>query len=72
MEKKWLLFKDRLRELRLERKLTPKELGDEVGVSDTTITRWESGRRSPNLENIHRLVKFFGVKPGYLIGTEDY
>ncbi|MBR2614961.1 MAG: helix-turn-helix transcriptional regulator [Clostridia bacterium] len=64
-------FAERLKELREEKNLTQNELGIEVGVSQAAIARWEEGKRSPNLEAIIALAKFFDVTSDYLIGIED-
>lgn len=39
-----------LAERREEADLTQKEVGDRLGVSDVTISRWETGERRPDLD----------------------
>lgn len=51
------IFSERLRTLRLERNLSQKELAKELGVSVSSIVRWESGaltkaRANPNKPKI--------------------
>ncbi|MBQ9024584.1 MAG: helix-turn-helix transcriptional regulator [Bacilli bacterium] len=46
MEKE-LILKNRLKEIRNERKLSQKELADLVGVSRNTISSIETGQYSP-------------------------
>ena len=65
------IFADRLRELRVENKLSPRGLADKIGVSDSTVSRWEKEEMSITDENIVRLAKFFGVSSDYLLGLED-
>ncbi|MBQ5929696.1 MAG: helix-turn-helix transcriptional regulator, partial [Clostridia bacterium] len=36
------IFAERLKELRLEKNLSLKELAKEIGVSDIAISRWEN------------------------------
>ena len=44
----------RRRSLRRQAGLTQAELGSVLGVSGTTVARWESGLRSPNGSNKSR------------------
>jgi transcriptional regulator with XRE-family HTH domain len=65
-------FAARLKELREERGITKKELSVAVHVSDTCVSRWENGSRTPNVDSIIALSQFFGVSADYLIGLVDY
>lgn len=38
-------FKDVLKEIRLERNLTQKQLADMTGFSLSTINKWENGKK---------------------------
>ena len=51
---------DRLRDLRLERNLTPAELGRSIGVSGRTILALESGRYTPSVVLACRLARALG------------
>ena len=64
-------FKERLKELRLERGLTQTELANKTKISQAGIAKWETGDRTPNLEYLIVLAKFFGVSADYLIGLEN-
>lgn len=61
----------RLKELREERGLTMTELAKKINVSPNTVSRWERGKRLPNLDAIIALAKFFKVSTDYLCGLED-
>ncbi len=63
------IFAERIKELREERKLTMSQLAKELGIRQSTISRWERGERLPNLDAIIALAKFFKVS--YLCGLED-
>ncbi len=52
---------DILSNLRKERNLTQKELADELGISDKSISRWENGSTYPNIDMIYLISKYFGV-----------
>jgi putative transcriptional regulator len=42
-------FESKLMRLRHLRRMTQAELGKELGVSETTVMNWETGRAEPNL-----------------------
>ncbi len=52
-----------LRQLREEAVLTQAELAQQVGVSVTAISHWETGNKRPRASNIRSLAKAFGVTP---------
>ena len=63
-------FCERLKELRLDRKLSALKLAKAIGVSDTTILRWENGTMSPSVDALISLCEYFNVTPNYLMGYE--
>ena len=65
-------FAERLKELRLEHKLTIKELSKEINISNACISRWENNLRLPNSESIITIAKYFNVTSDYLLGLIDY
>ena len=62
---------NRIRELRRSMGITMKQLGKELGVAESTISHYETGRRQLDNETLLRLGEFFGVTVGYLIGAEE-
>ena len=66
-----ILFSERLRELRIEKQISQSELAKILGVSQRSISRWETGYREPDYEMLEQLADFFDVTMGYLLGTED-
>jgi len=64
------LFSERLKKLRTERDLTPKELANIFEVSESTIRMYESNSRSPQMDMIIKMSKFFNVSTDYLLGTD--
>ena len=65
------IFCERFKELRKENKLSTIELGKILGVSNSTITRWENGNILPSIEHLYNMAKYFKVTADYLIGLED-
>lgn len=64
-------FCERFKELRLEKNLSTSKLGEILGVSHTTISRWESGVIIPSIVHLKNIAVYFGVTADYLIGLED-
>lgn len=65
------IFCERFKELRQDKGLTTKQLGDALGVEKSTITRWENGLRIPNIVSLHSIAVYFNVSADYLIGLEN-
>lgn len=65
-------IKDLIKSKRIEKGYTMKELADLVGVSEATISRWESGEVS-NMKRsgIVRLSQVLDVTPAHLMGWEE-
>ncbi len=62
---------ERLRTLRKERGLTARDLADEIGVSYTTIYRWENGDRIPDGFNMGKLMNVLGVRLKDIVSDID-
>ena len=62
---------ERLKKLRKERGLTARDLADEIGVSYTTIYRWENGDRIPDGFNMGKLMNVLGVRMKDIISDID-
>jgi transcriptional regulator with XRE-family HTH domain len=50
-----------IREARRRSGLTQRELGERAGTTQSAVARWESGRTSPDLATVHRLVRLCGL-----------
>lgn len=61
-------FGKRVTELRKEKNLTQKALGEIVGVTKNTVSTWERDLRMPEFETLNALCSFFGVNTAYLLG----
>ncbi len=61
------VFGKKLKELRIERGLSQRALGDIFGVCNQTISFWESGSREPDMDNLLRISRFFGVSVDYML-----
>ncbi|MFC4610302.1 helix-turn-helix domain-containing protein [Streptomyces maoxianensis] len=59
----------RLRELRRQRSVTLANLAETTGISESTLSRLESGGRRPNLELLLPLARAYGVPLDELVGA---
>jgi transcriptional regulator with XRE-family HTH domain len=57
---------ERLRELRVSRRLTQVDLALAVGTSPTTISYVENGQRVPSFSLLEKLAEALDVEPVYL------
>lgn len=60
-------FGDRLRELRRERGMQQRELGELYNLSSSAIGFYERNLREPTLELLLQLSEYFGVSVDYLL-----
>ena len=63
--------------LRKEKNLTQEQLGEKLGVTNKTVSRWENGNYMPDVEMLSLLSREFGVTINELItgerlATEDF
>lgn len=65
------MVKNRIGELRREQGLNQKELGDKLGVGQTTVSAWETGKNEPDYKSIRAMAELFEVSADYLLGFND-
>lgn len=70
-----LVFQTRLKETRLSRQLSQKDLGVRAGldpfVASTRINRYELGVHEPDMATIERLATALLVPPAYLFAEDE-
>lgn len=64
-------FHEKLQELRKHKGLTQEELADQLFVSRTAVSKWESGRGYPNIESLKAIARFFGVTIDQLLSGDE-
>lgn len=62
---------NRLRELRKERRLSLRELSNNVLIDYSALCKVENGKRNLNDNDIKVLTDFFNVSSDYLLGLSD-
>jgi len=65
------MFADRLRLLRLTRRLSQAAVARALGVTPATISAYENRRQEPSLDKLVRLATFFDVTVDYLCGASN-
>lgn len=64
-------FSERLKELRIENKLSQRDLANATGFSQPAIARWENSLQVPNIDVAIIFAKYFKITTDYLLGLED-
>lgn len=54
-------FGNKLSELRKQNKMTQRELGNILNVSDRTISKWEVGVSLPNIDDLYNISNYFNI-----------
>lgn len=62
---------NRIKELREMAGKQQKELAIDLGVSQPTVSDWESGRKVPSAKSTSKLADYFQVPIDYLLGRES-
>lgn len=60
-------FQEKLISLRKEKGISQEFLADKLHVSRQTISKWELGETTPDLDNLVRLVHFFEISLDELV-----
>ncbi len=60
-----------IRELRVRHHLSQRDVGEQIGVSDRAVSKWELGLSQPSVSNLVGLSKLFGIPFEQLLSTES-
>lgn len=58
-----------IRDLRIKNKISAKELSKILKISESSISLYESGKRTPSLSLIVKIADYFNVSTDYLLGV---
>ena len=61
---------NRIRETRVGKGLSQKQVALEVGVKSPSVSNWESGKTTPTPENYMAMARLFNVSVDYLMGID--
>ena len=59
-----------IRKLRLEKRMTQRQLAEGLGVCAKTVSKWECGKGCPDVSVLGRLSKLLGVEAAALLSGE--
>ena len=59
-----------LAQLRRQRNLTQEQLGEKLGVTNKTVSRWETGSYLPPVEMLQRLSELYGITINEILSAE--
>lgn len=60
-----------LKKLRTENNLSQEKLGEKLGLSRQSISKWEQGNAAPDIENIMKLAKLYNVSVESILNGEE-
>ena len=61
----------KLKSLRIEKKLTQKQIAERIGLAISAVSSYESGTRYPSYDVLIKLAQIFHVSTDYLLGMTD-
>ena len=64
-------FHEKLKELRIENKLSQKDVAKGLNVSPTCYAGYEQNYRQPDLKTLTKICIYFDVSADYLLGLTD-
>ena len=62
---------EKLKSLRVEKKLTQKQVADRIGLATSAVSSYESGARYPSYDVLVKLSRIFHVSTDFLLGITD-
>lgn len=66
-----LTFGEKIKELRIQKKLTQKKLAINLGTTERTVQTYEANAKKPSFEALIAIADFFQVSMDYLCGRTD-
>ena len=65
------IISERIKSLRIARKMTQQDVADKIGFSPGVVSQWETGTRTPRPDSLVALADMFGVTLSYLMGEDE-
>lgn len=71
----WIMFMDKfvrnLKIMRLIRGLSIRQVAQKIDRTPGTISNWETGKISPDVDSVAKLCKIYDISPNELLGWDD-
>ena len=64
-------FGERLKQLRIEKNITQREIADYLGIATNAYQNYEYDKRDMNIKSLTALADYFDVSIDYLTGRSD-
>ena len=61
----------RLFDLLKSKNISQKELSEQIGAAQASITDWKTGKSSPSSKYLTKIASILGTTPAYLLGESD-
>lgn len=65
-----MIFPERMRELRIQHKLTQQQMSERLNMDQSTYSRYENGITIPTADVIMRIAREFKISADWLLGNE--
>lgn len=72
LDNRYALFPQRLKKLRNAKEVSQQVVADEIGVTKSTISLYETGDNVPDAKTVVKLAKLYGVSTDYLLCQADF
>lgn len=66
-----MAFKNSIKEIRLNNRLSKVEMAKKLNVSEGTIRMWETGKNEPRMGMVEKIASSFNVSKSYLLGEVE-
>lgn len=71
-ENRFVEFGSRLKALREERGINQGRFADAIGITRQSMSNYESGKHSPDMLVLKKMIAYFGCSSDYLLGLTEY
>lgn len=65
-------FSERLKEIRIAKNISRKQLADALIVSVRLVSYWENGERECDFDTLIKISNYLGESIDYLLGKSDF